>query len=191
MFTQRRMLICAVVLVIIGALGCRNSGREDFEQKLEQIEKRTTRLTEAVRALSDAAEELGKLVPEMRLAVIDMTLMRTGMMLTPLISSPGRAGQTAMVIGPVERSSDERGVITEVGCRVVFAGFSQADTDTLSREELTAICTAILSSFKAGYLVYFPDDAGASFQLNLFFMNSAQGPIQFGSYSIGKGLIRK
>lgn len=189
---MKRVLIWAVVLAMLGVLSCRNSGPGNLEQKLEHLEKRTARLTEAVRALSDAAEELGKLVPEMRLAAIDVTLLRTGMMLTPLIASSSRAaGQAAVVIGPVERSSDRQGKVTEVGCRVVFAGFSQADTDNLSREELTAICTAILSSFKVGYLAYFPDDAGAFFQLNLFHMDSAQGPIKFGIYSIEKGLIRK
>ena len=189
--TRQRVLIWAVVLVIIGALSCGNSSRTDFEEELERLEKRTARLTEAVRALSDAADELGKLVPEMRLAAIDVTLLRTGMMLTPLIASPGRAGQAAVVIGPVERSSDRQGKVTEVGCQVVFAGFSQADTDNLSREELTVICTAIFSPFKVGYLAYFPDDDGVSFQLNLFHMDSAQGPIEFGNYSIEKGLIRK
>ena len=191
MLTRQRIFMCAIVLVTIGAVSCRDSGRADLEQQLEQIEKRTARLTEAVKALSDAAEELGRLIPEMRLAVIDVTLLRTGMMLTPLIPSPGQAGQTAIVIGPVERTSDARGKVTEVGCRVVFAGYTRADTDNLSEEQLTAICTAIFSSFKAGYLAYFPDDAGAPFQLNLFYMDSAQGPIQFAGYSPAKGLVRR
>lgn len=213
MSTRRQMFIWAIVLVTIATLSCRNSRRGDLEQQLErlderaarmsdevrgdlehqvdQLEKRTTGLTKAVRALSDATEELGKLIPEMRLAVIDVMLLRTGMMLTPLIPSPSTAGKTAVVIGPVKRSSNEQGMVTEVSCQVVFAGFSQGDTDQLSREELTAICTAIFSSFKAAYLAYFPDDTGASLQLNLFHMNSAQGPIQFATYSVAGGLIRK
>jgi hypothetical protein len=183
------LFVGTIVFVLMGALACRDSGPTDLEKRLGRIEERTTRLTEAVKALSDAAEELGKLVPEMRLAAVDVTLLRTGMMLTPLIPSPSRAGQTAIVIGPVERNADPKGA-TEAKCQVVFAGFSKADTDMLSREDLMTICMAIFSSFKAGYLVYFPEDAGASFELTLFYMDSAKGPIQFARYSPDKGLIR-